>query len=257
MKTRVTVLGCGGSAGVPMSGNIWGRCDPNEPRNYRRRTSLLVQRGGANVLIDTAPELRDQLNATGVGHLDAVLSTHGHADHVNGIDDLRPIYFTMGRLIEVYGEAPLLRDLEQRFPYMVGLVSGDSMYSKPFLRFNELTPRISIAGLDITAFPQDHVVCTSYGFRFGGIAYSTDVAYLDDNAFAELAGVEIWIVAAVRREPHPAHAHLSRTLDWIDRLKPQRAYLTHMNHTMDYRTLLAELPPGVEPAYDGLVVETD
>jgi phosphoribosyl 1,2-cyclic phosphate phosphodiesterase len=257
MKMRVTVLGCGGSAGVPMAGNVWGRCDPKEPRNYRRRTSILVQQGETTILVDTAPELREQLNANNVGRLDAVLFTHGHADHVNGIDDLRPIYFAMGRPIDTYAEAPLLREIEERFPYMVGRVSGDSVYSRPFLRLNELTPRMNIGGLDFACFPQDHTVCTSYGFRFGGIGYSTDAAQLDDNAFAKLAGIDVWIVAAVRREPHPAHAHLDRVLEWIERVKPKRSYLTHMNHTMDYRTLLRELPPGVEPAYDGLVVETE
>lgn len=255
MSIRVTVLGCGGSAGVPMAGNVWGRCDPKEPRNYRRRTSILVQQGDTTVLVDTAPELREQLNANNVSRLDGLLYTHGHADHVNGIDDLRPIYFAMGQVIEVFAEKPLLEDLENRFPYMVGRVRDDSIYSKPFLHMNELQPHMNIGGLDVTCFPQDHTVCTSYGFRFGDIGYSTDAAYLDDNAFTELAGVETWIVAAVRREPHPAHAHLSRVLEWIERVKPKRAYLTHMNHTMDYRTLMAELPPGVEPAYDGLVVE--
>ena len=252
---KITVLGCGGSLGVPMVGNIWGTVDPSEPRNRRRRPSILVEEGGAALLVDTSPDCREQLLAAGVTKLDAVLFTHSHADHVHGVDDLRPLMFQRGHLLPAWLDRATLSDLEARFGYVFSSVEMERGIYRPILRPHLIDGPFEVAGLPVVPFVQDHGFSTSLGFRFGRFAYSTDVVGLDDDAFAALEGVEVWMVDACREEPHPSHAHLDLTLDWIARVRPERAYLTHMNHTMDYRRLLAALPAGVAPAYDGLVIE--
>lgn len=251
---KVTVLGCGGSLGVPMVGNNWGSCDPTNPRNRRRRPSILVEQGATAVLVDTSTDLRGQLLDAGVGRLDGVLYTHGHADHIHGIDDLRPLTWADGALV-AWADAATKAQLEASFPYAVANVDMDRGLYRPILTVQAIDGPVTIG--EITAIPivQDHGFSTSLGFRFGDFAYSTDVVELDDAAFEALAGIDTWIVDATREAPHPSHAHLDRALGWIERLKPARAYLTHMNHQMDYDRLMAMLPPGVEPAYDGLVLD--
>jgi phosphoribosyl 1,2-cyclic phosphate phosphodiesterase len=256
MTLKVTVLGCGNSTGVPMADGDWGGCDRTEPRNRRRRASILIEREGATVLIDAGPDLREQMLSAGVGRLDAVIFTHAHADHTQGIDDLRPFGGFGGRALPIYGFPEILEQLKHRFGYMFG--SGrKGYYDKPTLQPMDTPERLSIGALDFTLFEQDHAVCRTLGIRTGGFAYSTDVKALPEAAFDALAGVRTWVVAAVRREPHLAHAHLDEVLGWIARVRPAEAFLTHLNLSMDYRTLLATLPPGVEPAYDGLVIERD
>ncbi|MSO75686.1 MAG: MBL fold metallo-hydrolase [Alphaproteobacteria bacterium] len=254
---RVTVLGSGASGGVPLVGGVWGACDPANPRNRRLRPSLLVEGAGASILIDTSPDLRAQLLASAVGRLDAVLYTHAHADHVHGIDDLRALNFATGAAIPAYGSAKTLAEIADRFGYAF---IKSAPPQKPGWTRPELTPHVitgpfQIAGLEIVPFDQDHHVTISTGFRIGRFAYSTDVVRLDEAAFATLAGIEVWVVSCLREEPHPIHAHLEWVLGWIERLRPQRAILTHMNHSLDYATLARKLPPGVEPGYDGLVLE--
>jgi phosphoribosyl 1,2-cyclic phosphate phosphodiesterase len=254
MTLKITVLGCGNSTGVPLLGPIWGDCDPNEPKNRRLRPSILVERAGRRVLVDAGPDVREQLLRAGIGWIDAVLFTHHHADHTAGIDDLRAL--TIGRgPIDVYGDPHTLADIERRFPYMFGRGGRSGYYDKPILRAHEAGDRLALDGLELILFRQDHVVTTSIGMRIDGFAYSTDVQELDAHAWAVLAGVDTWLVAAVRRQPHMAHAHLEKVLGWIRTLRPRRAFLTHLNHTMDYAALLDELPSGVAPAYDGLVLE--
>ncbi len=258
--TRVTVLGCGGSGGVPLIGGDWGACNPANPRNRRRRVSILVEAGGRNILIDTSPDLRAQLLDAGVARIDAVLYTHDHADHCHGIDDLRFLSRESDRPpIPAYGTAPTLEALTQRFGYIFRQASGgSSLLYRPFLEPRTVDGPFRIGPVQVVPFEQDHGFgTTTTGYRIGGVAYSTDVVDLNDEAFAILEGLDLWIVDCLRFEPHPTHAHFERTLAWIERAKPRRAVLTHLNHMVDYDALAARCPPGVEPGYDGLVIEMD
>ena len=252
---KITMLGCGPSTGVPAIGPDWGDCDPDDPRNRRRRASILIECRGKTVLIDTSPDLRAQLLDAGVHRLDAVILTHAHADHLHGIDDLRAVNRAMHAAIPLYADARTLDEVERRFGYALKPVPQDGLFYKPTLIPHRIDGPFAAAGLPMTPFPQDHGFSSTLGFRIGAFGYSTDVNELDDNAFAVLLGIELWIVDCLRYEPHPTHSHLRKTLGWIDRLKPARAVLTHMDRPLDYRALAAQLPPGVEPGQDGLVVE--
>lgn len=253
---RVTVLGCGGSRGVPIIGVGWGDCDPANPRNSRLRPSILVEQDGVSILVDTSPDLRQQLIAAGVSRLDAVLWTHQHADHAHGIDELREICRAIHAPLTVYGAAEHLADIRRRFSYCFEPLKAGYPYYRPVLDAHEVEGPFQVGSVSVTPFRQDHGYMDTLGYRFGRFAYSTDVVRLDEAAFAALEGVEVWIVDCARiAPPHPVHAHLDLTLEWIGRIRPKRAYLTHMDHTMDYDTLCRLLPPGVEPAYDGLVIE--
>lgn len=253
---RVTILGCGGSSGVPLIGNVWGDCDPDEPRNRRTRPSILVQEGDTTVLVDTSPDLREQLLRARVTRIDAVLFTHAHADHTHGIDDLRAMNWLMRAPIDVWADAGTMASLDSRFGYCFKPQNHRDSFVRPVLTPHIIAGPFSVGPITVSPFAQDHGYAPSLGFRFGPLAYSTDVVSLDEAAFAALDGVDTWIVDCVRLEPpHPVHAHWPITRSWIERVRPRRAILTHMNHTMDYRTLLETLPPGVEPGHDGLVVE--
>ncbi|HJU18313.1 MAG TPA: MBL fold metallo-hydrolase [Stellaceae bacterium] len=250
------MLGCGPSTGVPTIGGLWGRCDPSDPRNRRRRVSVLVETAAATILIDTAPDLREQLLDAGVSRIDAVLMTHAHADHLHGIDDLRTVNRLMKRAIPLYADGRALGEIRARFGYALDPAEAGQFY-KPILVPHEIAGPFTAAGVAIVPFAQDHGFGTTLGFRIGGFAYSTDVTELDEEAFAALAGTELWIVDCLRREPHPTHSHLAKTLSWIARVKPRRAVLTHMDQSLDYRELSAELPADVEPGRDGLVITLD
>lgn len=251
---KLTILGCGGAGGVPSISGGWGKCDPNEPRNRRRRTSALVETDSANILIDTSPDLREQLLDAGVRRLDAVLYTHAHADHLHGIDDLREINRVMQAPIPVYGTAQVLETIGQRFGYVFKGLEVPYYY-KPVLQQVEINGNFGIGDVAVQPFEQDHGTCTSLGFRIGPVAYSTDVVGLDDAAFDALAGVRVWVVDAFVERPHDTHAHVAQALAWIERVKPERAVLTHMGAGLDYRSLRERLPPHVEPGYDGMVIE--
>ena len=248
---KVTVLGCGASLGVPIVGGSWGVCDPDEPKNHRRRASILVEEGGTTLLIDTSPDMRMQLLDAGVGSVDAVLWTHPHADHLHGINDLRGLSLTAHKRVPGYAGRETLDEIHQAFGY---IVAGDRGY-QPILEAHEITGPFEIGPIAVTPFEQEHKVMKTLGFRFGAFAYSTDVVALDEAAFAALAGVRVWMVDCLREEPHPTHSHLAQSLDWIQRLRPERAVLTHMSHHADYRTLTGKLPAGVELAYDGMVLD--
>ncbi len=251
---RVTVLGCGTSGGVPMLGpKGWGACDPHEPRNRRRRVSILVQQGETTLLVDTSPDLREQLLDAGIYRLDGVLYTHGHADHTHGIDDLRSVNYYLEAPLNIYAASATLAELQERFAYTF-LPRTQAGY-RPNLAGKVIDGPFAIGAIAIEPFDQIHGHDTTLGFRFGPIAYSTDVNDLSAQAFAVLAGVKVWIVDCLGERPHPTHSHLEQTLAWIERVKPERAILTHMNQHLDYRTLSDKLPPGVEPGYDGLVIE--
>jgi len=254
---KVTILGCGPSGGVPLLGNDWGDCDPTNPKNRRRRASILVEEHGARLLVDTSPDMRAQLLDAGVGHLDAILFTHAHADHCHGIDEVRALNRAMGKPIPIHASAPTLAELRQRFAYIFRPQdpAAGAVFYKPSLLTSVIEGPFDAAGVGVVPFSQDHGFSQTLGFRFGALAYSTDVVGLDDEAFAALAGVETWIVDSYRRTPHPTHSHLAQTLDWIARVRPKRALLTHMDVQLDYDTLCRELPVGVEPAFDGMVIE--
>lgn len=262
---KATILGSGSSGGVPRIGGPdgageWGACDPSEKKNRRRRCSLLVERGETRVLVDCSPDMRDQLIDARVGTLDAVLITHDHADQSHGIDDLRMVAQNMMRRVDVYGSSETLTALKQRFGYCfkgseVGgypAILEDHEIKRPFADF-----KVEGKGgaIPVRAFDQDHGSMVSQGFRFGPIAYSSDVANLDEEAFAVLKGVDCWIVDALRHRPHPTHAHVEKTLSWIERVRPKHAVLTNLHTDLDYQALRRSLPAGVEPAFDGLVIE--
>lgn len=250
---KITVLGCGTSGGVPMIGNFWGDCDPNEPKNRRRRVSVLIEAGDTAILIDTSPDLREQALDAGITHLNGVLYTHDHADHTHGIDDLRMLAYRQDGRVDVYGDADTLSTLNSRFDY---IFQGKSGYP-PICTQHVIKPgeAFTVGGVEILPFAQGHGPAISLGFRIGEFAYSTDLNALDDAAFGALDGVDVWVVDALRHEPHPTHAHLEQTLGWIERVRPSRAVLTHMTWDMDYSALKAALPAGVEPGYDGMVIE--
>lgn len=254
---RITMLGCGPSWGVPRIGGDWGACDPAEPRNRRRRVSVLVEEGGSVLLIDTSPDMREQLLDAAVRRLDAVLFTHAHADHLHGIDDLRQVNRLIQRGLPIFASAQTLAEINRRFGYVFDPVKPDrqSAYYKPVLEPHAVDGPFVAAGVPVMPFVQDHGFSKTLGFRIGGFAYSTDTIELDEAAFAALRGVELWIVDCIRRQPHVTHAHLAKTLGWIERVRPRRAVLTHMDESLDYRTLCRELPAGVEPGYDGLMAE--
>ena len=271
MTLEVTILGCGSSGGVPRLGGtdgrgFWGACDPAHPRNRRRRCSLLVRRksaaGTTQLLVDTSPDMRDQLLDAGVSTLDAVLITHNHADQLHGIDDLRMIAINMRKRVDVWSDASAFEGILSRFAYCFVQAPGSeypAVLNAHTLEEPFCDTAMGGAGGDIPvlAFRQGHGGIHSLGFRFGPIAYSSDVHELDGDAFAALAGVKIWIVDALRYTPHPTHSHVERTLGWIAHVKPEHAIITNMHVDIDYETLKAELPPSVEPAYDGMVLSVE
>jgi phosphoribosyl 1,2-cyclic phosphate phosphodiesterase len=251
---EVTILGCGTSSGVPRVGNDWGACDPAQPRNRRRRVSILVRHERSQILVDTGPDLREQLLDADVSGVDAVIWTHDHADHCHGIDDLRQLYFARGRPVECYARRDALGVIRQRFGYAFEGMSG-----YPAVVEGKLLPdHLNIGGISVQTVDQPHGDILSAGLRFdaGGktVVYSTDFHELTDQMAVRFEGADLWIVDALRRRPHPSHPSLAQALDYIAQLKPKRAILTHMDNSMDYDTLLAEMPPGVEPGYDGMEI---
>jgi phosphoribosyl 1,2-cyclic phosphate phosphodiesterase len=253
---KVRILGCGPSGGVPRIGGDWGACDPAEPKNRRRRVSILIETADATILVDTSPDLREQLLDAGTRRIDAVIITHSHADHLHGLDDLRAMNRLMRRPIPLYAAPETLHEITRRFDYAVQPADKGNAFYKPLVIPHEMHGAFEIAGIPIVPSEQDHGFGTTTGLRIGDIGYSTDVVEMGEEGFRILAGIDIWIVDCLRYEPHPTHSHLAKTLGWIERVQPRRAVLTHMDVQLDYATLQCELPPGVEPGYDGLTIET-
>ncbi|MBS0563171.1 MAG: MBL fold metallo-hydrolase [Proteobacteria bacterium] len=262
-RLRFTILGCGSSGGVPRIGNHWGDCDPDDPKNRRSRCSLLVERlteaGRTAVLIDTSPDMRAQLLAADVAAIDAVAYTHSHADHVHGIDDLRQIVIHNRRRLPVWADPPTQEALFARFGYAFVQPEGSSY--PPICDMHTIRGPFAIDGdggeIAIRPFRVQHGDIEALGFRIGGLAYLPDVSEIPDTALPHLAGLDCWILDALRRRPHPTHFHLSQALDWIARMQPARAVLTNMHNDLDHATVQAETPPHVDAAFDGMVIELD
>jgi phosphoribosyl 1,2-cyclic phosphate phosphodiesterase len=261
MTLKFTILGCGFSGGVPRAALGWGACDPKNPKNRRRRTSLLVEKTGpggkkTSILVDTSPDLRDQLYDAGVMWLDAVLYTHPHADHVHGIDDLRGLFIHKRRPVDVYMDEPTSHDVRKRFDYCFATQPGSEY--PPIVREHRIASGepliVDGEGGPITVMPflQDHGDIPSLGFRFGGLAYSCDLSAVVPDSIPLLANLEVWIVDALRYRPHPSHFSLADSLSWIARIKPQQAILTNLHSDLDYEALKGELPPHIEPGFDGI-----
>jgi len=236
----------------------WGVCDPAEPRNRRSRASILIEsEAGQRLLVDTSPDMRNQLLANRVPAFDAILFTHSHADHITGLDDVRSVNRVAGRPLPAFAAPETLRDLIHRFSYAFKPWDPPGFY-RPVLVPQPVSPgdTFEAAGLTLRVFRQDHGYSETLGVRAGGFAYSTDAVALNDEAFAVLEGVDTWVVGCfLRRGPHKTHAHLDLVLEWAERVRARRVVLTHMGTDMDWAWLRAHLPPGVQPGYDGMVLE--
>lgn len=256
---RVTILGCGGSAGVPQIGGAdgrgdWGACDPAEPRNRRTRSSIVIQSdAGERLLVDTSPDMRAQLLACAVPRIEAILFTHAHADHVLGIDDVRILNRIVGRPIDAYATERTMLELHRRFDYAFKPWQQPYFF-RPVLTQHEIVAgqTVAVAGLQVQVFEQDHGFMPTLGLRVGGFGYSTDVAVLDDAAFAALEGIDTWVVDCFQRQAHKTHANVAQVIKWTERLKPRRVVLTHMGYDVDWAWLKAQLPPHIEPGFDGM-----
>ena len=248
---KVRILGSGTSSGVPRIGNDWGACDPAEPRNRRSRASLLVEHDGTRILVDTSPDMREQLLAANVAAIDAVIWTHDHADHTHGIDDLRQVFHAIARPVRGLARRATRDVLEARFGYVF---HGRDGYP-PTVAIETLPDAVTIGPIVVRTVDQPHGSISSAGLRFEAdgltVGYATDFHALTDAMRAHYSGLDVWIVDALRRQPHPSHPTLEAVLGWVEQLRPSRTALIHMDQSMDYARLVAELPTGVEPGFDG------
>jgi phosphoribosyl 1,2-cyclic phosphate phosphodiesterase len=253
---KITILGCGTSQGVPRIGgklnNGWGNCNPNDTKNHRRRASVMFEHGDTRLVVDTGPDFRVQALSAGFSELDAVLYTHDHADHTHGIDDLRAIAQNMKSEVPIYSNKHTIRVLEERFNYIFKNKPGyNAICSSNIIGLNPFT----IGNFkNIQAIELIHGNIFSYGFRFDDICYCTDFNDIPKESYQHLYNLDLWIVDCLREDPHPTHSHLEQTLLYIEEFKPKRAILTHMTAELDYETLKKHLPNGVEPAYDGMIL---
>lgn len=262
MTTTITILGCGSSGGVPRVGQGWGACDPAEPRNRRRRCSILIEAtaaaGKTTVLVDTSPDLRDQLITAEVRHLDAVVLTHDHADHTHGIDDLRPLTILNRRRIDVYANADTARTMAGRFGYCFVTSVGSSY--PPILNLHQV-PEVGTftltgrgGALAFETFPVVHGDISVLALKFNNCLYTPDVSAISKEFLPILQDLDLWLIDSLRPTPHPTHFSLSEALAWIERVKPRRAILTNLHTDLDYRALRAALPAHIEPAFDGMQI---
>jgi phosphoribosyl 1,2-cyclic phosphate phosphodiesterase len=251
---KVRILGCGTSTGVPKIGNEWGQCDPNEPRNYRLRTSILVESAGQRMLVDCGPDLRQQLLSAQVNRLDGVIVTHAHGDHCHGLDELRPVSQAVGGPVPLHARRDVLDELNLRFAYAF----EQSDFYRPILEGRELGEELAFGEARVRFVDQPHGGPTSLGLRFDeadySVAYAVDFSDLTEDMTALYEGADVWIADCLTRKPHPTHAHLDGVLHWARELRVGQLYLVHMGNGLDYQTLIAELPDWAAPAYDGLEI---
>ncbi|MEI7669466.1 MAG: MBL fold metallo-hydrolase [Pseudomonadota bacterium] len=254
---KITILGSGASYGVPVVGCSCKTCKSNNPKNKRKRVSVLVESATTKILIDTPPDLKQQAIDNDITSISAVIYTHDHADHLHGIDDLRIFNQLQGGILDIYGDEKTLSKIREKFPYIFRVPQQfNNIWLKPSLNQITINPpeKFVIGDIEIQPFWQEHGPNRTLGFRFGNFAYSTDVNGLSEEAMQILAGVDTWVVDCLGYRKALTHAHLEMTLGWIDQLKPRVSYLTHMSHDFDYDALASELPENVFPAFDGLVV---
>ena len=251
---KVRILGCGTSTGVPKIGNEWGQCDPAEPRNYRLRTSILVESGGERMLVDCGPDLRQQLLAAEVSRLDGVIVTHAHGDHCHGIDELRPVSAAIGGPVPLYARTETLHELTHRFAYAF----EQSDFYRPIVQARTIQEGLQFGSARARFVDQPHGGPTSLGIRLdeddGSVAYAIDFSALTDEMANIYESADVWIADCLTRQPHPTHAHLDAIVGWARELRVGQLYLVHMGNGLDYRTLIGELPDWAEPAFDGLEV---
>jgi phosphoribosyl 1,2-cyclic phosphate phosphodiesterase len=262
MTMTLTILGCGSSGGVPRPAAGWGACDPTNPKNRRRRCSIMVERQQKNektvVVVDTSPDLREQLISVEAERIDAVLYTHDHADHTHGIDDIRPVVLHMRKIIPTYMMSETSISLHKKFGYC--FVSPPGSDYPPIAEDLRLIPghTTTVEGpggaVRATPFIVHHGTIDALGFRFGDTAYTPDLHDIPEDSLPFLSNLDLWIVDALRHTPHPSHFTLAQALSWIERLKPKRAVLTNLHTDLDYETLKAQLPDHVTPAYDGMML---
>jgi phosphoribosyl 1,2-cyclic phosphate phosphodiesterase len=262
MSLTLTILGCGSSGGVPRPALGWGICDPNNPKNRRRRCSLLIEKHGdggkTTVLIDTSPDLREQLLDADVNYVDAVFLTHEHADQTHGIDDLRGVVMRMRRRIPTYLSRSTAQDIMVRFGYCFETPPGSDY--PPILDYvgieegEERTVTGKGGSLTLSAFEVQHGNIPVTGYRFNDVAYTPDLNDIPERSVPALENLDLWIIDALRYMPHPSHFSVSDALSWIKRMKPRRAIITNMHTDIDYEIFRRELPEGIVPAYDGMQV---
>ena len=257
MSDHVIILGCGGSFGTPAAGGIWGDCDPAEPKNERTRASIYIEKNNTKVIVDTSYDLRTQMNRHKITDLDGVLFTHAHSDHVAGIDDLRMVCFQHKKILNIYSSAEALEEITHRWSYIFKS-RADGLY-KQFLNPIEVPydGKFTVGNMNVETYAQDHMTCTSLGFRVADFAYSVDVVNLSEESLQKLNDLDTWVVdcGAYKRDVVQSHANLARVLSWVERLKPKITYLTDLTVQMDYKTLCHELPAHIRPAYDGLRID--
>ncbi len=263
MVMRFTILGCGSSPGTPRIGGDWGQCNPDNPKNRRSRAAFLVERfsdeGVTRVVVDTGPDFRQQMIDANVDFAETIVYTHAHADHIHGIDDLRGFAINRRQRINIYADQPTLKRLQDAFGYCFKTPEGG--FYPPILEGNLLVAgeALSVDGpggqIEVLPFTQTHGNITSLGFRFGDVAYSSDISDVPDSSLPALEGLKYWVVDALQYREHPSHFSLDQALHWIGKLKPQKAILTHMHTPLDYDEVRALLPEHVVPAYDGLQFE--
>lgn len=253
-RVKIRILGCGASGGVPMVGRGWGRCNPDNPKNRRLRTSALIRSEGQTILIDTSPDLRAQLLSAQVERIDALLYTHAHADHLHGIDDLRSINRVMQKAIPTYANEHTMFEIKERFKY---IFKDDDGFLHPLLTPHVLNAEDSfhVGNVRVHSFTQEHGSIETLGFRVGDIAYTTDVNRFKGNAASFLKNLKVWIVGAMTELPVPTHASLEEIKAWTEEFKPEQVYLTHMSPQLDYDALCKILPGNIRPAHDGLEIE--
>lgn len=256
MTHRITILGCGSSGGVPRTGGDWGACDPKNPKNRRRRCALLVERfgehGATRVLIDTGPDMREQLLSAEVPWLDAVLYTHPHADHIHGIDDLRGLALAHQRRVAVYLDNATMTRMMEAFAYCFKGAAGypPILDAHPIRPLQPLTIEGVGGAITLTPFQQHHGRIMSLGFRIGDIAYSSDLHDLPEESLPALEDLDVWIVDALRYKLHSSHFSVDQAVEWVSRIGARRGVLTNLHQDLDYETLAGELPAHIEPAYD-------